>query len=628
MKRILKPNKPRSMIYLVAILAGYALLTCLLTLPNATQAQDGQVERELSNKRRESELRVALVIGNADYDASVGKLKNPANDATDIAAALARLGFKLVGGKPQLNLNKRRMLELIREFGSQIGKGGVGVFYFAGHGVQIDKRNYLIPITTLIRTEEDVDSEGVNVDEILRQMEYAENSLNIMILDACRNNDLPRRTRNTVRGLGEPNKKPSGIYIAFAARDGQVALENPRGRNGLYTQELLKNLETPNLRLEDIFINTRREVKRLSRLSGQMQEPIEYGSLDYVYFFNPITTVSAQSSINPLPNATLNNPSLIDEKASTQPSPTLASAAIIIPYLKGNLYGFSNVSRKQVIEAKYYDVSPFDKEGLARVNLNGKYGYIDKTGTEVISLKYDNAGSFNEGLALVNRDKKYGYIDMTGTEVISLKYDRADSFSERLAPVKRNDKWGYIDKTGTEVIPLNYDDAGSFNEGLALVRLNYKWFYIDQTGKEVISLKQFSYCFVGSFFREELVNVCQNGKYGYIDKAGKEVIPFKYDDAGSFSEGLARVKRGYRYGYIDKAGKEVISFKYESAGSFSEGLAAVKQFLSWGYINKTSAEVIPFKYDDAGPFSRGLARVMYGNKTFYIDKNGTEYYEP
>jgi hypothetical protein len=283
----------------LVLLVCYAVLLCLLTLPNTTQAQVQQKDRGVSVKPREFKQKVALIIGNADYDISVGKLKNPMNDATDMAAAFTRLEFKLVNGKPNLNVNKRQMLDLIREFGNQIRNGGVGVFYFAGHGVQIDKHNYLIPITDSLQHQEDAEFEAVDIDRILRQMEDAGNALNILILDACRNNNLPKKTRNTENGLGEPQRKPSGIFIAFAARDGQTALENPSSRNGLYTQELLKYLETPNLRLEDIFINTRREVKRLS---NRTQEPIEYGSIDDVFYFksNDSITMEGPSDTTPL----------------------------------------------------------------------------------------------------------------------------------------------------------------------------------------------------------------------------------------------------------------------------------------------------------------------------------------
>lgn len=224
-----------------------------------------QTERGVGNIR--GERKIALVIGNTDYDARVGRLKNPVNDARDVAAALQRLGFTLVGGKAQVDVNRRQMLELIREFGSQIKRGGVGFFYFSGHGVQVNKRNYVIPITDSLVYEDDAESEAVEVDAVVREMEYAENRLNILVLDACRNNNLLKRGRNSEKGLTEPGRKPRGTFIAFAADDGQTASDNSGGRNGLFTQELLKHLETPNVRLDDIFRTVRSEVERLSRNS-------------------------------------------------------------------------------------------------------------------------------------------------------------------------------------------------------------------------------------------------------------------------------------------------------------------------------------------------------------------------
>ena len=137
-----------------------------------------------------------------------------------------------------------------------------------------------------------------------------------------------------------------------------------------------------------------------------------------------------------------------------------------------------------VNQAKKYDWKGEYYQGLASVSLNGKYGFIDKTGKEVIPIKYDDAAeSFSEGLAEVKLNDKWGFIDKTGKEVIPIKYDNAYSFSEGLAKVKLNDKWGFIDKTGKEVIPIKYDNAYSFSEGLAEVELNNKWFYINQKGE-------------------------------------------------------------------------------------------------------------------------------------------------
>lgn len=268
--------------------------------------------------------RVALVIGNADYNGETGRLTNPVNDAADVAAALRRLGFTLVGGRAHLNLDKRRMVEMIRDFGGQLRAGGVGLFYFAGHGVQVDRRNYLLPITDALRFQEDAEFEAVEVEQVLREMERVEDAVNILILDACRNNNLPRKAREARGGLGEPQRKPSGVYIAFAARDGQTAAENPDGRNGLYTQELLKNLETPNLRIEDVFMNTRRAVKRLS---NKRQEPIEYGSLDDVFYFKAGTAAADNAGEEPPPApAPRRRPQPAEEEGPPVPKATPAAS--------------------------------------------------------------------------------------------------------------------------------------------------------------------------------------------------------------------------------------------------------------------------------------------------------------
>ena len=123
---------------------------------------------------------------------------------------------------------------------------------------------------------------------------------------------------------------------------------------------------------------------------------------------------------------------------------------------------------------------------LVRVRRNGKYGYVDKSGHEVIPCKYDYAGNFREGLAIFEKDDKWGYIDKKGREVIPCKYDRTFNFSEGLAIVEKDDKSGFIDKEGREVIPCKYDDAGSFSDGLASVKKYDKWGYIDKTGREII----------------------------------------------------------------------------------------------------------------------------------------------
>ena len=310
----------------------------------------------------------------------------------------------------------------------------------------------------------------------------------------------------------------------------------------------------------------------------------------------------------------------------------------------------------------YYEITLFH-EGLARVRKNNLYGYIDKTGKEIIPCQYDNAELFSEGLARVEKrkycgyiDKTYGYIDKTGKEVIPFQYGGANSFYEGLALVEKDYFWGYIDKTGKEIIPCQYKSANSFSEGLALVRKDDFYGYIDKTGKAIISCQyENGYSFQEGFapfskeyhkcgyidktgeevivcnysgiwdFNDGLAKVKISGHhnyYGYIDKTGKEVIPCQYKNAESFSEGLALVRKNDFYGYIDKTGEEIIKCQYQMAESFQEGLALVRKNDFYGYIDKTGKEIIPCQYKSASSFSEGLALVKKDDIIFFIDKAG------
>ena len=282
-----------------------------------------------------------------------------------------------------------------------------------------------------------------------------------------------------------------------------------------------------------------------------------------------------------------------------------------------------------IMNLNYYEIKSFS-EGLAAVKKYGLWGYIDKTGREVIPCQYQSVRSFSEGFAAVSKDNFWGYNDKTSKKVITSQYTHQylyiyidNSFSEGLALVRRNGLYGYIDKTGKEVIPCQYKYAQSFSEGLALVMKNGFWGYIDKTGKEVIPC-QYEYA---QSFSEGLAAVKKNGLWRYIDKTGKEIITRQYKYAKSFSEGLALVYeykddiKDDRYGYIDKTGKEVIPRQYEDAKSFSEGLAAVSKDNFWGYIDKTGKEIIPCQYKYAYPFSEGYALVETDYQKLFIARN-------
>lgn len=237
--------------------------------------QNRQLDRD-KDSNNQAENRLALVIGNGSYAES--PLRNPVNDATEMSAALKSVGFEVMS---YTNLDQNAMKRAIRDFGSKLRtKGGVGLFYYAGHGVQVKGTNYLIPVSATIDREEEVEYESVDLGLVLAQMESARNNMNIVILDACRNNPFARTFRSADKGLASINA-PSGTLISYSTAPGSVALDGT-GKNGLYTQELLKNIQTPNLTLEGVFKRVRAQV--LEQTQGK-QTPWESASLGLNDFY-------------------------------------------------------------------------------------------------------------------------------------------------------------------------------------------------------------------------------------------------------------------------------------------------------------------------------------------------------
>ena len=170
--------------------------------------------------------RVALVIGNEAYrDAP---LSNPVNDATEMARALQAAGFDVL---LRTNADQREMLAVLREFGNRLRGSQAGVFYFAGHGMQIKGRNHLIPVGADIQREDEVAYQSLDAQAVLDKMESAGNGANLMILDACRNNPFARSFRSSVQGLAQMDA-PVGTLVAFATSPGAVASDGS-GRHGL-----------------------------------------------------------------------------------------------------------------------------------------------------------------------------------------------------------------------------------------------------------------------------------------------------------------------------------------------------------------------------------------------------------
>ena len=264
-----------------------------------------------------------------------------------------------------------------------------------------------------------------------------------------------------------------------------------------------------------------------------------------------------------------------------------------------------------------------DFDGMERIIVNGKMGFVNESGIEVVPPIYDWAGDFSDGLAEIQLDGKWGFIDKSGDPVVPPKYDEISwaGFTDGLVAVAVDGKWGFVDLTGAEIVTPKYDDVGAFSEGFAQVGILYE--------------------------NSDLHR-------GFIDRTGKEIVPLIYDLVQDFSEGLAAVSRSVeitvetqegnhtdtraRWGFVDTTGREVIPPKYDEIDlirGFSDGLMAVGVFSEWvlwgswesedgemvpelfgvdagrlyGFIDKTGKEVIPFVFNTARNFFDGLAAV-------------------
>ncbi len=230
--------------------------------------------------------KIALVVGNGAY--KVSRLKNPANDAAAVAQTLRDLGFK-VDERKDLELNG--MKASIEGFGRSIKDASIALFYYAGHGVQVNGHNYLIPIDADIESEQEVEYKSVNAGLVLAKMAGARSTTNIVILDACRDNPFARSFRSLNRGLASMDA-PNGTFVAYATAPGSLASDGA-GENGLYTSALVRIMKEPGLKIEDVFKQVRTFVRMKTR--GR-QVPWESSSLEGDFYFNPGTTIPASSA--------------------------------------------------------------------------------------------------------------------------------------------------------------------------------------------------------------------------------------------------------------------------------------------------------------------------------------------
>ncbi len=290
-------------------------------------------------------------------------------------------------------------------------------------------------------------------------------------------------------------------------------------------------------------------------------------------------------------------------------------------------YGFRNMKTGFMVPIKYQKVYPFN-EGLSLAKLGNKWGFIDSLGTEKIPFKYDKVvpeeekkaknyneenyidyryDGFSEGLAVLHRDTLYGFIDKTGKEIIPFIYQYAYGFKNGLAWVKKNGKWGMVNKNGIESMPCEYDMAPTIK------------------GKEFIALESVN---------EKLIRAIKDKKAGFCNTQGKVAISFRFDYAARFANGLAPVKENGKWGFINWQGEKMISSVYDwvvdignyYSSPFDKGYAIVYQNNRYSLIDKKGKQLTPTTYDREPEFINGLAVAKNGTQVTIINTKGQVVY--
>jgi len=235
-----------------------------------------EADRGLILKKMQEEQRIALVIGNKDYN-NLSNLKNPINDARLMKNVLIERGFEVIYKE---NATKYDMQKLVGKFTGKLKKNGIGLYYFAGHGVSVEGENFLVGTDSLMDDKDAVPYQTLALNYLTKKMKKSGNRLNIIILDACRNDPFSD-TRSSGGGLA-PISNAKGLFIAYATEAGGVAIDGEYGKNGVFTKYLVKHLKESGATIEKVFKNTRADVE--DKTDGK-QNPAVYSQMRGDFFF-------------------------------------------------------------------------------------------------------------------------------------------------------------------------------------------------------------------------------------------------------------------------------------------------------------------------------------------------------
>jgi formylglycine-generating enzyme required for sulfatase activity len=412
-----------------------------------------------------AEPRIALVIGNSNYGGDLGRLPNPVNDAELMSSTLRKLGFQVI---KVTDADQRQMKRAIADFGTKLANAGsqaVGLFYYAGHGLQIDGENYIIPVHADIEKAADVDIEAVAASGVLKQMQLAENAVNIVILDACRNNPLSRGMRSATQGLARMDA-PTGSILAYSTAPGETAADG-NGKDSPYTVALAQAMLKPGIAIEETFRDARVEVLQQT---DKQQVPWESSSLTGAFFFNPgekLASIAAPAapSVPSTPTAPPQPSALPTSHGNTPVSPGKVSKdcgncpeMVSLPSGEFRMGSPANESGHTASEGPQIDVtvSAFEigKYPVTRGEFNAfvkasGYAPAGKCWTDTGGGKFDfssDATWKNPGFSQTDRDP-----------VVCVSWQDADAYAHWLSKqsgksyrLRSESEWEYAARAGTQ----------------------------------------------------------------------------------------------------------------------------------------------------------------------------------
>ncbi|HUL95533.1 MAG TPA: caspase family protein [Usitatibacter sp.] len=314
-------------------------------------------------------MRLALVIGNGAYKDA--PLSNPVNDAADMAKALEASGFTVI---QRQNATLKEMHLALREFGDKLGRTSTGLFYFAGHGMQVRGHNYLLPVDADIAREDEVAFAALDLGAVMDKLDSAKNPVNIVILDACRNNPFGTRLATSAKGLAQVDAPP-GTLIAFSTAPGSTAADG-KGRNGLYTENLVQQIARQGAPIEEVFKATRAAVRTESR---SLQVPWESTSLETAFVFRAAPVAVAAAPGAPMRVAVARPASAPRSAPAPVGAPPAFAAGDTWTYRVTNL--LDNTERKIVLKVtSVHGDEIVYGQGQVKGDLVGNYTHIVRQG--------------------------------------------------------------------------------------------------------------------------------------------------------------------------------------------------------------------------------------------------------